>query len=67
MTVKELYTVCNNLYDNTRVEIVDASGNFDCVYMRDLLIRHENNEVKWFNLLQNGMCMIELRYDSKRL
>ena len=29
MTVKELYTVCNNLYDNTRVEIVDASGNFD--------------------------------------
>lgn len=34
MTVKELYTVCNNLYDNTRVEIVDASGNFDFVYMR---------------------------------
>lgn len=61
MTVKELYTVCNNLYDNTRVEIVDASGNFDFVYMRDLLIRHENNEVNWFTLLQNGMCMIELR------
>ena len=67
MTVKELYTVCNNLYDNTRVEIVDASGNFDFVYMRDLLIRYENNEVNWFTLLQNGMCMIELRYDSKRL
>ena len=61
MTVKELYTACNNLYDNTRVEIVDARGNFDFVYMRDLLIRHENNEVNWFVLLQNGMCMIELR------
>ena len=60
MTVKELYTACNNLYDNTRVEIVDASGNFDFVYMRDLLIRHENNEVQWFALLQDGMCILEL-------
>lgn len=36
MTVKELYMVCNNLYDNTPVKMVNASGEIDRMYMRDL-------------------------------
>lgn len=61
MTVKELYMVCNNLYDNTPVKMINASGEIDHMYMRDFIKRYESYEVEWFDLLQNGMCMIELR------
>ena len=61
MTVKELYMVCNNLYDNTPVKMVNASGEIDRMYMRDFIKRYESYEVEWFDLLQNGMCIIEVR------
>jgi len=61
MTVKELYTVCDNLYDSTMVKMFKANGVVDRMYMRDLVIRYGNNEVVWFELLQFGTCMIEVR------
>jgi hypothetical protein len=61
MTVKELYMVCNNLYDNTPVKMLNASGEIDLMYMRDFIKRYESYEVEWFDLLQNGMCTIEVR------
>lgn len=61
MTVKELYMVCNNLYDNTPVKMLNASGEIDHMYMRDFIKRYESYEVECFDLLQNGMCTIEVR------
>lgn len=44
-----------------RLRCLMPVGEIDHMYMRDFIKRYESYEVEWFDLLQNGMCTIEVR------